>query len=37
MRVAVYTDYPYHRSGGKVYAERAFAVFLAALGRELGV
>ena len=36
MRVAVYTDYPYHRSGGKVYAERAFAVFLAALGRELG-
>ena len=36
MRVAVYTDYPYHRSGGRVYAERAFAVFLAELARELG-
>jgi glycosyltransferase involved in cell wall biosynthesis len=31
MRLAVYTDYPYHRVGGKLYAERAFAVFLARL------
>jgi glycosyltransferase involved in cell wall biosynthesis len=31
MRVAVYTDYPYHEVGGKVYAERAFAVFLSRL------
>ncbi len=32
MRLAVYTDYLYHRAGGNVYAERAFAVFLARLG-----
>jgi glycosyltransferase involved in cell wall biosynthesis len=32
MRLAVYTDYPYHRIGGAVYAERAFALFLARLG-----
>jgi glycosyltransferase involved in cell wall biosynthesis len=32
MRLAVYTDYQYHRAGGYVYAERAFAVFLARLG-----
>jgi len=31
MRLAVYTDYAYHRSGGKVYAERAFAIFLGRL------
>jgi glycosyltransferase involved in cell wall biosynthesis len=31
MRLAVYTDYTYHRAGGKVHAERAFAVFLARL------
>jgi glycosyltransferase involved in cell wall biosynthesis len=31
MRLAVYTDYPYHRRGGKVYAERAFAIFLGRL------
>jgi glycosyltransferase involved in cell wall biosynthesis len=31
MRVAVYTDYEYHRIDGQVYAERAFAVFLARL------
>jgi glycosyltransferase involved in cell wall biosynthesis len=36
MRVAVYTDYPYHQVDGEVYAERAFAVFLARLARELG-
>ncbi len=26
--LAIYTDYPYHRQGNKVYAERAFALFL---------
>lgn len=31
MRIAVYTDYPYHSVGGSIYAERAFAVFLARL------
>lgn len=34
MRLAVYTDYVYRRAGGVLYAERAFAVFLAALARE---
>ena len=31
MRLAVYTDYVYRRVDGVVYAERAFALFLAAL------
>ena len=31
MRLAVYTDYAYHQVDGEVYAERAFAVFLARL------
>jgi glycosyltransferase involved in cell wall biosynthesis len=31
VRLAVYTDYAYHRSGGRVYAERAFAIFLGQL------
>jgi Glycosyltransferase len=31
MRLAVYTDYPYQQVGGEVYAERAFALFLAQL------
>ncbi len=31
MRVAVYTDYTYQRRNGQVFAERAFAVFLAQL------
>lgn len=31
MRLAVYTDYPYHVVDGGVYAERAFALFLARL------
>jgi glycosyltransferase involved in cell wall biosynthesis len=31
MRLAVYTDYAYHRVGDQVYAERAFALFLASL------
>lgn len=31
MRLAVYTDYPYREVEGHVYAERAFALFLARL------
>ncbi len=31
MRLAVYTDYAYHRHGGGVFAERAFALFLSRL------
>jgi glycosyltransferase involved in cell wall biosynthesis len=31
MKLAVYTDYPYHQVEGKVYAERAFAIFLSRL------
>ena len=32
MRLAVYTDYAYHRVGHEVFAERAFALFVARLG-----
>jgi glycosyltransferase involved in cell wall biosynthesis len=35
VRLAVYTDYAYHRVGGEVHAERAFALFLAALAKRL--
>ncbi len=35
MRLAVYTDYTYRRVAGRIYAERAFALFLAKLGDEL--
>jgi glycosyltransferase involved in cell wall biosynthesis len=35
MRLAVYTDYTYRRVAGQIYAERAFALFLARLGDEL--
>jgi len=35
VRFAVYTDYPYRRTGGAVYAPRAFAVFLAELAQSL--
>lgn len=31
MKLAVYTDYVYHRVDGAIHAERAFALFLAAL------
>lgn len=34
-RLAVYTDYAYRRSGGRVYADRAFTLFLGRLAREL--
>jgi glycosyltransferase involved in cell wall biosynthesis len=33
VRLAVYTDYPYHRLRGEVYAQRAFALFLGQLRR----
>jgi glycosyltransferase involved in cell wall biosynthesis len=33
LRLAVYTDYVYRQSGGAVYAERAFALFVARLGQ----
>lgn len=35
MRLAVYTDYAYHQVGDQVYAERAFALFLASLAKKL--
>jgi len=35
VRLGVYTDYPYHRVEGQVYAERAFAVFLGHLANEV--
>jgi glycosyltransferase involved in cell wall biosynthesis len=35
VRVAAYTDYVYRREGGAIYAERAFALFLARVGEEL--
>jgi len=35
MRIAVYTDYKYARRDGGVYAERAFALFLARLSEEI--
>jgi glycosyltransferase involved in cell wall biosynthesis len=35
VRLAVYTDYAYHRSGGTIYAERAFAIFLARLRKSV--
>jgi glycosyltransferase involved in cell wall biosynthesis len=34
MRLAVYTDYTYRRDAGRIYAERAFALFLARLAGE---
>jgi glycosyltransferase involved in cell wall biosynthesis len=34
-RIAVYTDYRYRRSGDRVYAERAFALFLVELARHV--
>jgi glycosyltransferase involved in cell wall biosynthesis len=35
VRLAVYTDYVYRREDGAIYAERAFALFLARLGERL--
>lgn len=34
-RLAVYTDYPYHREGCEIYAERAFALFLTRLSESI--
>lgn len=35
MRLAVYTDYVYKQRGERIYAQRAFALFLARLGGEV--
>jgi glycosyltransferase involved in cell wall biosynthesis len=35
MRLAVHTDYAYHRDGAGLYAERAFALFLNELARSV--
>ena len=35
VRLGVYTDYVYRRADGVVYAERAFALFLAELGQHV--
>lgn len=35
MRLAVYTDYVYRREGEAVYADRAFALFVARLGERV--
>src|SRR4051794_20260891 len=35
VRLAAYTDYVYKQRDGQVYAQRAFALFLARLGREV--
>lgn len=35
MRLAVFTDYVYRRERGVVYSERAFGLFLAAVGRQV--
>jgi glycosyltransferase involved in cell wall biosynthesis len=35
VRIAAYTDYVYKQRDGAVYAQRAFALFLTRLGREL--
>jgi glycosyltransferase involved in cell wall biosynthesis len=35
VRIGVYTDYPYHRIGDRIYAERAFALFLGRLAGEV--
>ena len=35
MRVAVFTDYVYRREGGLVYSERAFGLFLGAIGEKV--
>src|SRR5207244_3894297 len=35
LRIAVYSDFPYRRENGVVYAEQAFALFLAGLAEHL--
>ena len=35
LRIAVYSDFPYRRDGEAVYAEQAFALFLAGLAGQL--
>ena len=35
MKLVVYTDYMYHGEDGRIFAERAFAMFLGRLGEEI--
>src|SRR3954469_24948734 len=35
LRLAAYTDYVYKQRDGRIYAQRAFALFLARLGGEV--
>jgi glycosyltransferase involved in cell wall biosynthesis len=35
VKLVAFTDYVYHKIGGRVYAERAFALFLAALADQV--
>ncbi len=35
VRLAVYTDFPYHRADGRLYAEQAFALFVARLATRM--
>ena len=35
VRLAIYTDYAYHQRKGRIYAERAFALFLAELATRI--
>jgi glycosyltransferase involved in cell wall biosynthesis len=37
LRLAVYTDYAYHRLGEQVYSERAFSVFVSRLAEDPGI
>lgn len=36
MRLALYTDYQYHRVGDEIRSERAFSLFVARIAEELG-
>jgi hypothetical protein len=36
MRLALYTDYQYHRVDGEIRSERAFSIFVARIAEELG-
>ncbi len=37
LRLAVYTDYAYHRLGEEIYSERAFSVFVSRLAEDPGI
>jgi len=34
VKLVVYTDYMYHREDGRIFAERAFAMFLGRLAEK---